>query len=71
MKLWDMETYRCVGNLIAHTAGTILLEYLAVKGLCGIPDESNNIASCGADKKVVVWDIDCKQPCVVVELDGH
>lgn len=63
MKLWDMETYKCISNLIAHTA--------PVRGLCVIPDDSNNIASCGADKKVVVWDIDCKLPGVVVELDGH
>lgn len=44
---------------------------LAVKSLCSIPEESNIIVSCGADKKIVVWNVDRRVTGVVCELDGH
>lgn len=43
----------------------------AVKALCNILDEQSNIASGGADKMLMIWDIDRKIPRLVSEFEAH
>ncbi len=59
IKIWDLESKKCIKNLKGHTDGVV--------DLCSLP--KNQLASASWDKTIKIWDLDT-ETCIQT-LHGH
>ncbi|ABW32038.1 WD40 domain-containing protein [Acaryochloris marina] len=57
VKIWDINSGKCIYDLIGHTGGVYSVTM----------SKTGEVASCGHDDKIILWDLDTRQPSKVFD----